>query len=110
MDKALKDFKSLSSDKEFEIVYDTLFANKSVREKYMTINLFPKEIHLFSKYSEPGYTDDIRLEMRWQMKLFSVFSEFINDFVKKKAIFDEWCGFLNFFDSKNLEITGNADI
>lgn len=89
MDKALKDFKSLSSDKEFEIVYDTLFANKSVREKYMTINLFPKEIHLFSKYSEPGYTDDIRLEMRWQMKLFSVFSESINDFVKKKAIFDE---------------------
>ena len=89
LEKSLMDLKKISSDEMFDDEYDSLFTKKAIREFYMTGNLFPKDMSRFFIFPEPGYTNDIRVEVRWNLKLFSKYYEVINEFVQAKEDYDE---------------------
>lgn len=89
LENDLRRFKMLASDEEFDITYDYLYNNKSVRDSYFTVNLFPVDFLQFSRYAEPVFTNNIQLELRWHLKLFSKFSKEISLFVKIKENYDE---------------------
>lgn len=87
--KNLRNLKSITQDDDFNSAFDYIFKNKSVRENHITANLFPRETNILGKYLEADFTDDIRLELRWQCKLFSKYVDEINRFILLKEKFDE---------------------
>lgn len=89
LDKEFMRFKSISDDKEFDDIYESLFDNSVIRNSYFTANLFPDEIKMISKYKECSYVNDERAEIRWHLKLFSKFASQLTDFVSKKMNYEE---------------------
>lgn len=101
--KNLAIFKALQDDDEFNEVYDYLFGNKSTNS-YICANLFPENMNLISHYKDVGFSNQVKFELRWHMKTFSIYKEEINTFLDNKQMIDELI-LLNQYDEamKHLE-------
>ena len=88
LSKNLAIFKALPDDEDFNEVYDNIFNNKNTNS-YITVNLFPKSMNMMSKYREVGFSDQIKYELRWQMKTFFEYADEINTFLDNKMVIDE---------------------
>ena len=86
--KNLELFKVLPNLKEFDETFNYLYKNKSTNV-YITANLFPRDINLIARYREDRFSNNLEYEIRWQMKVFSIEKDKINEFIKLKKIVDE---------------------
>ena len=86
--KNLELFKVLPNLKEFDETFNYLYKNKSTNV-YITANLFPGDINLIARYREDRFSNNLEYEIRWQMKVFSIEKDKINEFIKLKKIVDE---------------------
>ena len=89
LEKNLAIFKALPHDKDFNEVYDYVFSNKNIN-RYISVNLFPKNINLIAKYREVGFSNQVKYELRWHMKTFSKYADKINTFLDNKKKIDEF--------------------
>lgn len=88
LSRDLKSLKTIEGE-DFNIAFDALYANRILRDSYITQNLFPSTYSAMAAIPEIDFTSSISTELRWHLKIFSVYANVINDFIRKKEQYDE---------------------
>lgn len=86
--KNLAILKSLPNDDEFNEVFDYINGKKSTAT-YININLFPSNMNDFARWTEVGFSNNLRYELRWLIRVFDTYKDAINIFLENKSIIDE---------------------
>ncbi len=88
--QSLRELKEMKSEEEFSKAYDSLWANDFFRNNYLVGNLFPQKINDFGRNIELEFSNDIFLELRWQLQLFEKNKDQLSIFLERKKSVDEF--------------------
>ena len=86
--RSLDEFKRLSDDNDFNEVFDYLYSNKSTN-RYITANLFPRDMNSFAEYHECAFSYNFDCELRWLMKILGEQKETLNMILDYKKHLEE---------------------
>lgn len=103
-------FKKLPSTHDFNVIFDSLFENKMIREKFFSGNYFPKYATEFQNAWEIPFSGNIYFELRWILKNIEKNQEAMNYFVSVKSDVEELIVFQKYDEALSLIIMLESEI